>query len=49
MTVDNKTIETVKKILHDYIRKLEVDDYDPNAITKMIEINAVLEKLQEDQ
>ena len=32
--------------LHDYLRKLETDDFDPNALEKMKTVNDLLDKLQ---
>lgn len=36
------------RLLKDYFRKLETDDYDPMAIQKMKETNRVLDVLREE-
>ena len=33
-------------LLRDYLRKLEVDDYDQYAVQKMADVNEMLKKLQ---
>lgn len=36
----------IEKMLKDYFRKLERDDYDPRAVEKMKAVNRVLDELQ---
>ncbi len=38
---------TIIRLLRDYLRKLERDDFDPDAIRKMKETQAVIAELQE--
>ena len=38
---------TIIRLLRDYLRKLERDDFDPDAIRKMKEAQAVIAELQE--
>ena len=36
----------IESMLKDYLRKLERDDYDPNAISKMKAVNKALKRLE---
>ena len=36
----------IEGLLKDYLHKLEVDDYDPAAVTKMQAVNDVLDRLE---
>ena len=47
--MNDKLIKDTMSLLKDYLRKLEVDDFDSHAIEKMKETNRVIDELTELQ
>ena len=41
-----RNIPLIIRFLHDYLRKLEKDDYDPYAVEKMEAVNELIEELE---